>query len=578
MMPDRYPEHLSPEVITAIEAVIDSSATPEQFERLQVLLEQDPAVRTLFLDYSDLQAALMRRFGQPDEEAGDLPLASPDATLSPTATPVPTHRGGSAWSRIGFAMAATLLLIAGSLGLRGVLFDISDQSRRLADTAPTVSDTASGESALAEDQRASLNGLAVLTHSVDVEWSDGSPTYAKGSPVPAGNLSIDSGLIQIEFYCGAVTVIEGPASFDLLTADRGFLRSGKFRARVPKQARGFTILTRSGDIEDLGTEFAIDMPSDDALAEVHVLDGEVRFHPKEPNPGKPPRHLLAGQALQFDDENTKLVAAANRFIGSAELESLARQQAKSWKQKWQTHRQELLADPALVALYGHSPEPRWSRMLRNYAPKADDDSHGAIVGCSWVPGRWKGTKALRFRNASHRVCVNVPGEHRSLTLATWVAIDDFHPTNNIALIHPDLDQKSVIHWTIDRGVEGATLHFAESVVTWDPKRRQHYNSTRHGVSDKHRDQWIHLAMVYDADRRLVSHYSNGNLIGTKPIEKLNPLSIGIANLGNWPYRDWAKGTEFEVRNLNGRMDEFVILSRAMQDAEIAAMHRVGKPR
>lgn len=574
MMPNRYPEHLSPDVITLIEAVIDDTATAEQVQRLEQSLGAHAEVRSLFLDYTDLKVALKRRYGHPADALDSQEFALP----SPTATPTGRIPSGPAWSRVVLALAASLLLVVGGLGLRTILFDITDQSLKLASTQPLVATEDVAEPELAADQRASLNGIAVLTRTVDVEWSEGSPQYAKGSPVPLGNLSIDSGLLQIEFYCGAVTVIEGPASLDLLAADRGFLRSGKFRARVPKQARGFTIMTRSGDIEDLGTEFAVDMPQDDSLGEVHVLDGEIRFHPKLSDEERSPRHITAGQALQFDENNTKLFAAADRFIGAEELESLSRKHTRSIRARWRNHREELLADPALIALYAYSPQARWSRTLRNYAPGAHDDTHGAVVGCDWVRGRWPGTKALRFRNASHRVCLNLPGQFESLTLATWIAVDDFHPTNNIALMHPDLDQPSCLHWTIDRVGSGATLHFAETAVSWDAEKRQHYNSTRHGISDTDTGQWKHLAVVYDADRRIVSHYSDGILIGSKPIETVNPLSIGIANLGNWPYRDWAKGTQFETRNLNGRLDEFVVVGRAMQDEEIAKMHRAGTPR
>jgi len=47
------------------------------------------------------------------------------------------------------------------------------------------------------------------------------------------------------------------------------------------------------------------------------------------------------------------------------------------------------------------------------------------------------------------------------------------------------------------------------------------------------------------------------------------------NIGNWPYRGWAEGTEFEIRNIDGMVDEFVIAFRVFSEEEIKLLYEAG---
>jgi hypothetical protein len=53
------------------------------------------------------------------------------------------------------------------------------------------------------------------------------------------------------------------------------------------------------------------------------------------------------------------------------------------------------------------------------------------------------------------------------------------------------------------------------------------------------------------------------------------LSIGNAEIGNWGVP--LTGVQTPIRNLNGRVDEFAIFSRALGAAEIQGLYRAGEP-
>ena len=81
----------------------------------------------------------------------------------------------------------------------------------------------------------------------------------------------------------------------------------------------------------------------------------------------------------------------------------------------------------------------------------------------------------------------------------------------------------------------------------------------------------------DPDLATAEIYANGELIGTNEIEEPRPLSIGTADIGNWPYQEWAEGTEFQVRNLDGAIDEFLVMQRALKPSEIGQIFAAGRP-
>ena len=88
---------------------------------------------------------------------------------------------------------------------------------------------------------------------------------------------------------------------------------------------------------------------------------------------------------------------------------------------------------------------------------------------------------------------------------------------------------------------------------------------------------MHLAVVYDPVEGYVTHYQNGKALAKNVIEEPRLLGVGTADIGNWPYQEWAAGTEFEVRNLNGAIGEFLIMKRAWSPEEIKVLWEVGRP-
>lgn len=533
---------------------------------IEALIEKEPKLRYFYVEYVSLHSFLRRRYIAPP---GGEELAADDfesqSSLGLREDSVSTRRRAKRqWLTGAGVLAATLLLMTSILASGSWRQSLQSVSSEEGDAVVDYDDSA--------------QGVAVLSQLVDVQWESRDDPPVKGRPVPPRQLDINEGLLRLEFYSGAVVVLEGPASFELLSANEGQIHHGKIRVRVPPQARGFTIRTSLGNVVDLGTEFALDIPQE-GDPELHVLDGEVEFLANN-SATQIPTRLIGGQAIPLDAVSLDqiLPSEASRFVGAQELAAISKSRRRERLAVMLAQRERMQEDPSMVAHYVFSNAPEWSRTLANEAPGAAASTDGTIIGCRWVSGRWPGHRALRFSSASHRVRVHIPGEYDSLTMATWIYIEELRVGQNIAIMHPEIDQDRIVHWTLDRIDGGALLHFADTVApTTEATNRRHYSSILQGLGESEVNQWIHLAVVYDPQAGMVSHYRDGRIVGAMAIATPRPVSIGTADLGNWPYKDWAKGTKFETRNLCGRMDEFLILGRAASAEEVWQMYEVGAP-
>lgn len=404
-------------------------------------------------------------------------------------------------------------------------------------------------------------GVAVLSRYVDVRWGADTEEYAPGAVLPPQPLRIESGAAQFDFYSGARVIVEGPAVFQPISAEEGFLSSGKLSAHVPPQAHGFRIRSAKFTIVDHGTEFGVTV-DDDAPSEVHVFEGKVELSSGDKQ--GPPRSLLGGEAVRFEPGTLQSIPANREgFLDEAELAHRDELVSRRRLTEWRAAAGALSQDPATVLHFDFETPSQGDRTLPNLATSASEDSVGSIVGCERTDGRWIGKKALQFRNEGDRVRLSTPAPLRQVTFLAWIRIDDL-PHDLHSLLTADAEQTGALRWElwntgrlrleIGRDLGRRKLDWeavdGEPVLTAD----------RFG-------QWCLLATTFDG--RTVRHYCNGRPCGSGASFEPPSLHIGSADLGNYhgPQR----------RNLVGKMDEFVVLGRVLSPAELMAYYEQGKP-
>jgi hypothetical protein len=221
--------------------------------------------------------------------------------------------------------------------------------------------------------------VAVLTHAADVTWADDSATPRIGEALRPGWLRLKSGAVLVEFSRGAHVVLEGPAEFQLVSENEGFLRSGKLCAHVPEPAHGFKIRSAEFSVVDYGTEFGCLVPLAGAV-EVHVFTGSVGLetHATTAEP------LRENQAVRLAENGTAQTIPANRaaFLDEEELARREMAGAKDPLTAWRQSREALSTHPGMLVHLDF--ERSEGRSLPNRARNASPNSGASIVGCDWV--------------------------------------------------------------------------------------------------------------------------------------------------------------------------------------------------
>jgi len=402
-------------------------------------------------------------------------------------------------------------------------------------------------------------------------WQETGLPTRPGAPLPPGRLLLKSGFAQIEFYSGATVILEGPADFQLISAKAAYCARGKLRAMVPPQAQGFAIGSPQLDLVDRGTDFGLQVGTGDKT-EVHVFQGKVELYETgSSREAAGHQELTVGQGIRLDGPGHVSAIRSDPSVFSTAQDLAERQDAETRRRQrlWSEASEVWRRDPSLVVYFPFQADHPWARTLLDQAAGRRQPHDGAIVGCTWGAGRWSGKQGLEFKRVSDRVRFHAPGEFDSLTLAAWVRVDAL-PNRFNSLLMTDGWEDGAPHWHIsDSGKLELGVHGSKQ------QGRAHY-LTGDVLTPERFGQWVHLAVVYDRDNSLVTHYVDGRPVAQEAIELDIPLRLGDAELGNWTLGNRVRERS-PVRYFNGCMDEFMLFSRALMEDEIARLYTQGRP-
>lgn len=400
--------------------------------------------------------------------------------------------------------------------------------------------------ALASSQ---LWGLPCATVTMGI----GTTGLATGQTVGREPHELPVGVLELRTHPGALIVIEAPASFRFESPQRLHLMKGRIAADVPQRARGFTVVTPSGEAIDLGTRFAVDVPPSGA-AEVHVFDGEVVTRAGD----HAATSLRNGEAVSLATNASRELRTA-AFIRGDEVAELAAAFAAGQEHRSHEAMRRLREDPSLIAVVDFEAGP----------PTIDDRSDPAGQ-YRLLQGRWPGSRAADFTDVGDHLPLAVGGavDWPQLTVTSWVRLDrlgePFH-----SLYHTDgwtKQNPGQVHWMIiDSGVMRLAMP-GWKLAAGATERHGHPESRTSVIGTEGR--WIHLAFVYDTVTQTVRFYVDGRPDGVTMLEKAPPARLGPARVGNWNNHD---------RKLSGRIDELVFVGRALTADEIRDLSEAGGP-
>lgn len=550
------------ERLLLIDSLLDDTISDADRLRIEAELIVDAEVRQEYYQRVRLSVLLDREASEQPASIGMEPRANSARAESDRLAAPRTYRWLKMLSGSLIAIAASVLVL---VVLKRGEFQPQGELSPLAQQVPANPENIAGLSA---------SGFAVLNGQQHAVWSGSK--FAEGDLLPAGELHLASGLAHLELFSGVQVVLEGESRFRIDSPMQLTMLKGTARAHVPEPAQGFRIKTASGDVVDLGTEFSVNVDEDGA--DVHVIDGEVELHP------------YGSDLLRLDTGASRRLAGSGGLadvrsqsagtVGPSEFQDRLRQEQRERYSEWEDWQERNQSHPGLLALYRFHSGRLESRRIENVASgKSPLASDGTIVAARRVTDRWnRSGGAVDFSPVGSRIRVEVPGEHRGLTLLCWIKINSLDRLYN-SLFLTDGHEDREPHWQL---MNDGRIFFSVKVPMADevPKQTQPVFYSPRVWNPSLSGRWMMLAVTYDVDRQTITHYLNGTAISNERIPDsslVDSIRIGQASICNWSEPMYRIDPEFALRNLNGTMDEFAMFSGALSNDEILKWYETGNP-
>ena len=524
-------------------AVIDGEVSAAQRARLADWLRASEAARQFYVRFMGLSASLSDR-------AAEMQADEPDDAIPSSRIIRLSVWGQMALSTLAAAAIITLLLWVVGWPNRA---------------------EAPAEASAGNDEV-----VARLTGTRDCQWGSGMPQMKAGDSLRSRQkLELASGFAEITFDCGALVVLEGPATFEVHSAWEATLLAGTLKANVPHEAVGFRILNPRVEIVDLGTEFSL-IADPAGGAEVFVLKGSVEARNSDAT-GPKPVVLQEKQACRFSRD------------GITEVKDRERKFAKLARKI----RFERLAQTGGLAHWSFDEvkDNQFTPELINFARGACAARLASpatlFSDANLVDGRWQ--RALRFDGRLSAkipfpgLATNFPG-----TIAFWVKI---HPDSQLS------DAGAIVAWL----AQNRKSVFVPVQIGWNANPSQGVlGALRTDIFKWHivgstslRDgAWHHVALVFAPRERPtgaihVKQYVDAHFEGAsasnfakqraQPNAVTNPADNAPDTL--WLGARLTRDNKVKER-FHGDLDELFILERALTQSEIKSLmtlNRLARP-
>ena len=449
--------------------------------------------------------------------------------------------------------------------------------------------TKPGPARLANGGVLRVPAVAVLSHVVEVAWSDGEPERQEGAELPAGWLRLALGTVQIDLFSGARLFVEGPAQIELRSSGEAFLLTGKVACELGEQARGFRLLTPGLTVVNQGNSFGVKV-SETGEQEVHALEGRVVIG-RTGEIGT--SQIAAKQARRLDEGGlSETVFRPEDFPAMERVRVREQAEAARLLFAWRAAADALDSDPALRVHFNFEDQLPLDASLTNRVRGEGAGSDGQVIGARWSQGRWPGKGALEFRGRGQRVLLRLPGTHASLTLLAWVRVDAL-PQPVTALLMTEEQQRAEADGENKSPASASFDPVSGRPLRWELKANGQLGLSlwRGLVSGKLQwdahlapplltperyGQWLCLATVLDAGRGELMHFVNGLPVARHPLPPGPPFALTHLSLGNLSVTD-AEAQQGVNYGFFGAVDELVVAVRPFSAAELRRYYEVGRP-
>ena len=139
--------------------------------------------------------------------------------------------------------------------------------------------------------------VAYLDDSYNAKWDSLINKDAERQYLNTGVRRLLSGVVEVVMDHEVKVLVEAPGEFDLESGNKVFVSKGKIFVDVPNGNTGFTVVTPTARVVDLGTDFGV-MVNDQGETEVYVYQGSVAVRPNSSASSNEVKLLTQGDAVK----------------------------------------------------------------------------------------------------------------------------------------------------------------------------------------------------------------------------------------------------------------------------------------
>jgi len=519
-----------------IRRYIDEAFQPEEFEAFQQRLTHDADFRRRYVELIELETRLHEAF-----EVIQSPLIKSRQHA---------HFVAGRW-RWGVLIGLSLCL-----GFTLLFYELD------IDKAPENSETLNQDatrSSYVTYQNPLKTDCAVIVSGDGID----SPDLSVGNRLQSGLMTLTSGRIQLEFFCGAKVALLGPCQIELQSDRSAKLLKGCVTAYLPERAAGFVINSPQATVLDLGTEFNMAV-SEDGHSDIAVVNGLVDLSAiGEDGNTIRTRRLHQEQIVRVDNkrqmsEQTSITTTAFPEIDPPSIPTLK------------------VGDDYVAAVINSLPDVYW-RFKTSAGPSVknemSDRYHGRVVFSEHEQSVLTVSNYVRFSKSVLPRYIICDDAIKNLNLGSfsvemWICPDDLAHSTCFSTIPTTSEDGRRMMNLIDVATNTWMIHDPGSFrfLHRYPPHLEHpegYNVFTRGVCAP--SQWQHIVAVRSEDR--IEIYHNGRKYGSVEIGDQSGegdfrILLGQLNL-IWTHRQF-----------NGAMDEFAFYTRSLSAEEIANHYRL----
>jgi len=399
-----------------------------------------------------------------------------------------------------------------------------------------------------------------------VMGSTAGATYAAGSDLKPGAISLDEGWLTLQTLKGVSITLDAPFEAQLMGDDRIRLRNGRARVHVPPGAEGFRLESPAFEVVDLGTEFAA-MVNADGTGTCRVFEGKA--------------DVMLLDSMGESKQTHRLIASESvRINPSRQAMQVIEEKDSDYPDIKHAPRPKLRLAPSYAAdVMGMAPAGYWRFESINEGHVSNEVTDGFrmhAAGSAAIAAEDEGNHSGELTRLDQAEFFKFQGGtkavfERDFTISFFTQLSWLQ---NFAMISAmRYDSHAQGHSLILQcyaslhkiGIKGSALHTVlRDPPAWDG------GVEIFGAARLQPHRWHHVAMT----RRngTVTIFLDGNAVcresaGTMALDT-HEVFVGRLN-GN------ARQSRTEARGLVGHIDELAVFPRALTDGEVLRLGASG---